>query len=295
MAEYGCRWTLETPLGVLEFNGTPDANGEYLRLTAVEGWDGASMRSSVEVVPQADGATVFPSYDGARFPVLAGLIVAFTPQTRTAWEDLIKAHVRAIKRADGVLRQYPTGHPPRRCRVRQYDQVAIAPSQGLQPRPFQIHLVSGDPAIVSDIELAVDTTGLQPGQGSWGFPFAFAFAFGDTASGGTATVQAGGNAPTYPTIRVYGQATSPRVANLTTGESLSLSALSLAAGDFAEIDTAAKTVTLNGSSLHSLIGALDIPTSTFWALQPGPNTIQLTASQFAAGAYAEIRWRDGWA
>lgn len=294
MAEFGCLWTLETPVGTLEFN-VFDSDGEGYRLTGVDGWDAPSMRSAVEVVPQADGATVFPSYDGARFPIVSGQIRAFTSESRTRLEDGLKAHMRAIKRTDGVLRQFPTGYPARRCTVRQYDQVSIAASAGMGPRGFQLAFVSGNPAIVSDLEHTVDTSGLQPGQGSWVFPHVFPLSFGDTASGGTATVNVGGNTETLPTIRIYGQASSPRVANLTTGEQLSLTALALGPADYAEIDCAAQTVTLNGSSLHSLIGALDVATSTFWPLEPGTNQIQLTASQFAAGAYAKVLYRDAWA
>lgn len=294
MAEFGCLWQLETPVGTLEFN-VLDSAGEGLRLTGVEGWDAPSMRSQVEVVPQADGATVFPSYDGARFPILHGVIVARSPESRTAWEDTIKQHARSIKRTDGVLRQWPTGYPARRCTVRQYDQVSIAASPGMVPRGFQIALVSGDPAVVSDLQHHVDTSGLQPGEGSWVFPHVFPFSFGDTASGGTASLNVGGNTETFPVIQIYGQASSPRVANLTTGEQLSLTALALGPADYAEIDCAAQTVTLNGSTLHSLIGALDVASSTFWTLEPGTNQIQLTASQFAAGAYAKVLYRDAWA
>lgn len=294
MAEFGIWHELETPRGTLEIN--PAGGGDGLYLTNVAGMDGATVRAPIEARPQADGAIAFDHFRGARYITLEGYLRATSQggsedlATRTVLEDRLRAYTDSILRANGTLRFAPSGQPKRRVTVRLIEQVQI---RGGLLKEWQVQLVAHDPLVYSDAESAQDTTGLQPGEGSLSLPFVLPFSVGDVASGGTATVVNAGTVPTPPTVRIYGQATSPAVTNLTTGETLSLIGLSLSSGDYAEVDMAAETVTLNGDAGTSLVGSVDVPRSTFWRLEPGPNEIQLTATQFAAGAKATAVWRDG--
>lgn len=254
----------------------------------------------MDPIPQRDGATVFDFFRGPRYPILEGYIRSHGHgdsrdlTTRNELEDKLRAHTSAIVRADGILRWFPSGFAPRRLTVRLLDQVQIKGGAGMVPREFQVALIAADPVIVSDLELSQATAELEPGPGAFGFAFSFPFSFGDVSSGGTTTVVNTGNVEARPRLRVYGQITSPRVANLTTGQAVALPGLALSSGDYAEIDCGEETVRLNGGDV-SLLSNLDVASSEFWTLASGQNAIQLTAAQFESGAYAQVVWRDAWA
>lgn len=94
--------------------------------------------------------------------------------------------------------------------------------------------------------------------------------------------------------RIYGPCTNPRLYNDTTGEGLLLTAnggLTLAAGQYAELDAAARTITVGGSSRYD---RLDVAASDWWALVPGDNVIRLQPDLFSAGCVAEVDWRPAW-
>lgn len=110
---------------------------------------------------------------------------------------------------------------------------------------------------------------------------------------GTATVHNDGTAPAYPLLRLYGPCTDPVIDNLTQGYSLVFTSLTVAASDFVEVDTRARTIYLNGDPTASLYNKLSYPTSHWWTLSPGDNTIKYHPATFTdATTVAEVNWRD---
>lgn len=289
-------YTLDTPAGRITLNPTDGSDGFYL--TDVAGMDGAVVRTVVEPVPQADGATVFPAWLGARYPVLEGYIKAVSDADtdenlarRGELEDTLRGYAESMLRADGALRWKPAGKPWRRVTVRLAEAVQI---RGGFLKEWQLALVAEDPRVYSDDEHTADTSGLTAGGGSWLWPHGWPHSFGAPSSGGTVTVTNAGTVPTAPVIRLYGYALAPAIVNLTTGEGLSLVNLQLGQGDYAEVDMRRQTVTLNGDDGTSLLGGLDVPRSTFWQLAVGQNQIQYQAAGLAGSAFARVLWRDAW-
>ena len=102
MAEIAIPYQLETPAGTISFN----AEGDGYKLTAVDGLDNPTIRSSMQNAPGRDGAILFDSYRGARQPVLEGYI-RFTGTDmaqRLIYEDMLRGYTNSILRRDGTLR-----------------------------------------------------------------------------------------------------------------------------------------------------------------------------------------------
>jgi hypothetical protein len=88
-----------------------------------------------------------------------------------------------------------------------------------------------------------------------------------------ATIDNPGDVEAWPVWRINGPGSDPGLANLTTGKTLTLT-VTLAAGDYVEIDTRPgyKTVKLNGET--NLFGSLG-GTSSLWSLLAGLNSIRI--------------------
>lgn len=111
---------------------------------------------------------------------------------------------------------------------------------------------------------------------------------------GSVTVINDGNVPVLPLLRLYGPATDPRVENQLTGERLLFTGLTIAAGDWLEIDCRTSTIRLNGLEEQSRYARLDFVASSFLRLLPGANTIRYYPVTFDVGARLEVRYRSAW-
>lgn len=97
-------------------------------------------------------------------------------------------------------------------------------------------------------------------------------------------------------VRLYGPATGPRYTNEDTGETLTFtSGLVIAAGDYIEIDTAARTVFYLSNSDATRLNFLDYAVSTWWQLAPGANHVRYhPVSGVGAGSVAVVTYRPTW-
>jgi Phage tail protein len=124
------------------------------------------------------------------------------------------------------------------------------------------------------------TTGLS-------LPNTFPVTFGSGMSSSTTEFTVAGSVPAPPVIYVYGPTTNPDI-RTRDGDRFYVPGLSLAAGQFMAIDTAAGTVLLDGEPGASLFHLVDWSVSTFWRLTPGSNSIRLAS----AGGRLHIQWRE---
>lgn len=119
----------------------------------------------------------------------------------------------------------------------------------------------------------------------YGFPRQFDYGFG----GGTSpviTVQNSGTIGTLPTFRVHGPITNFSLRNQTTGKELRIT-YTLPAGQYLDIDFAAKTVLLGGTASRYFAKS-----GEWWEIEPGLNSIRLTA--VSGEGTATMNWRDAW-
>lgn len=112
-----------------------------------------------------------------------------------------------------------------------------------------------------------------------------------TFASGTGTVNNGGNAPIFPTVRIHGNVGNPAVENNTLGRTVSISGFTVAAGEYLDLDMLNELVEDQvEDSKYSYIDDDDF----FW-LTEGDNTINLTGSTGGSG-YRKVvfTYRDGY-
>lgn len=107
-------------------------------------------------------------------------------------------------------------------------------------------------------------------------------------SGGVITLVNNGNGIFYPTIRFTGPVTNPQITNETVGKYIRLT-LTLAAGEYVDLDLKRKTITDNyGTNRYST------KTGNWWFLQPGNNVIRFTADVYNTSSLATVTYRDSY-
>ena len=116
----------------------------------------------------------------------------------------------------------------------------------------------------------------------------------DAPPAGSVVVTSAGTANAYPILRVYGPCTGPVLEHTDLGRMMDFPALTIAAGDFLEIDTRAKTIRYNGNADDSRYGELDFATSAWFWLTPGTQRIRFVPDTFTTPSQVQITWRDAW-
>lgn len=170
-----------------------------------------------------------------------------------------------------------------RCRRRQLPvnleylyRIPLATIEMAAPDP----LLYSASATTVNIPLAVPTGGLT-------FPATFPLVFGTTGTFGSVNVTNSGNANSAPTFRVYGPVTNPSLTNYTSGTTFTVG-ITLASGEFLDIDMSARTVLLGGTgNRYSYVTA-----PNWWELVPGVNEVRFTAS--TGSSSTDMTFRSAW-
>jgi len=172
------------------------------------------------------------------------------------------------------------------CRPAGLDYIRSAQTRFLQD--YQAQFKAQDPRFYSSTQYTQDIA-LPTATGGFSFPLAFPLAFGTISVGGILLATNAGNFESPPTIKIYGPVDNPRIKNITSGLSLEFN-LTVAAGDYLEIDFLNHNVMLNGTA--SRFSYLTL--AEWWTLDPGVNELRYEASTYSAGSYARVIWRDAW-
>lgn len=105
-------------------------------------------------------------------------------------------------------------------------------------------------------------------------------------TGGSLYASNVGSAPAYLTARIAGAVPNPGLRNNTTGKELRLN-LTLAAGEYVDIDFKRKTITDNYGT-----NRFDKKTGDWWTLAKGVNEIRFVSDTYDAGALATLTWQS---
>lgn len=118
------------------------------------------------------------------------------------------------------------------------------------------------------------------------------FVFGTTGDSGLRTATNQGIYPTWPTLEISGPVTNPIVENVTTGTRLRF-VIELEEADTLTVFTAPRrrAVFLNGTADRY---STKTPTSSFFALEPGPNVLRYSASGASPGSTVAVTWRHAY-
>lgn len=127
------------------------------------------------------------------------------------------------------------------------------------------------------------------------YPRTHAWAYAATMSTGAATVTNLGSIPSHFVARLYGPCSAPSLVNETTGEEVTFtSSLTLAAGEYVEIDTRERTAYLNSETAQSRLAYVDFTATSWWRIEPGDQQIRYAPTSPSAGSAAVIEYRPAW-
>jgi len=110
-------------------------------------------------------------------------------------------------------------------------------------------------------------------------------------SAGSGVVVNAGTVPVYPIVRIHGNITNPSVVNSSLGRTVSLSGVTIAAGNYYDLDMVEETVEDPvGTNKYNYVNADDF----FW-LAKGNNTISLGGTPGGSGyRKVTLTYRDGY-
>lgn len=165
-------------------------------------------------------------------------------------------------RADSRLEWQPSTAPAVRVTGRRAQPLRVT---GRLPKTFSLSMVADDPRIYGQ---AVKTAA-------------------GTISATAFNVVNAGNSATPATVTVRGALGSPLL--ITNGGRTVRLNITLVANDVLVVDLAAGLVTLNGANRYD---AVDFAQTAFWELDPGTNSVTVSAA--SGTATYEVAWRDAW-
>lgn len=135
----------------------------------------------------------------------------------------------------------------------------------------------------------IGSTYLPHVSGGLTWPLTFPAMWSGTQDEGSVTMDLGGNTLAPVRLHIAGPCTSPTVTHTQSGSTLALD-LTIASGDWVDIDCEARTVLYNGQSSRN--GSL---TSRGWfGFEPGSNTVGFNASAYNSTAILTVTATPAW-
>ncbi|MEV7686537.1 phage distal tail protein [Streptomyces bungoensis] len=140
--------------------------------------------------------------------------------------------------------------------------------------------------------VAEQTTVTGPPQPESGldWPLTWPLYWGQAPVTGDVAVDNDGSAPTHPVLVFAGPCVNPTVTDRVSGRRLRYE-IPLAADDELAVDTAAGTVTLNGSASRRHTAAADSSPEELFAVEPGTARLAFRPDSHDDGARMTVRWR----
>ena len=235
----------------------------------VEAWSASTPRRVEEsAVPRKDGVLVNDAKSGARRITLRGTVSAETPAAlRSLWDQVLAGLHNTTGNETSAIAKLRVWDD--RYVNAQLDAIREDYLTGLVGITFEASYIAGEPYWIAD---AVSSSLVTPATSSYTF-----------------SVVVGGSRPTAPLgiIITAGNALPPgmSVTNLTTGETWVY--------DHILDSSAALTVNHQDITVTKAgVNALDGFAGAFFALRPGPNTLQLAAETTAHTV--QVVWQDRW-
>ena len=281
--------TLSTATGNVTLHST--AAGSNAVVTRAEGLQGiAPVRNLVTQRSQASGGFVRSRFTDSRTITLEGEVLGSTIEGAFDNFDTLAAAIydsisteRTLKwTRDASGEQLQAG-------VRLQDFQPLTLTDGSAWIKYQASFIAPDPRVYSQTQTTGTGAALSAAAGGKTYTYTYTRGY-NPSSGGNVSYTNSGSVPTPPIIRIYGYCTSPQI--VLTDDIRLIFTGEIADGDYLEVDAAARTVKLNGTT--SRLNLLDTVNSTFFALPTGTGTVQMVASNFNANARADLIYRSAW-
>ena len=243
----------------------PDFIAHLTRITSDVSWDASDTQ-----IAAGDGMLMGDIYRGGRALVLDLLIAEH--------DELERARrLLWLQRINGVLRdtsgitlswREADGWEKEISGLRPAAYVAVNDSW---PKEIQVSLKSSSPFALSS---EIHSRELNAGSG-------------------TINLFNGGNAPASPRFFVYGPCDDFVLTNSDNGDEIIFNA-AVADGDYIEINSARRTVLLNGG--QNAYGGIDFASTNFFTISPYASESPLVFSTSGSGANTRLltRWQSAW-
>lgn len=253
-------------IGDLNFTAIEDS-GVLWVLEDLQGWGSPKPTLNVVQRPRSDGGWGGNSYLSPRTITLDGTVICPDP---SLLEDAIDRLNAAVTLAPTTLTVWKNG-VARTATVRRQDEVLVSQT-GDRAASWSIQVVAADPRKYAAPTSA--STGLPSSSGGLTWPITFPAMWSGVVNSGTVSIPNIGNYPAPVTIRVFGPIVGPIITHIGSGSQLVFSSsLSMAAGEFLDIDMDNRSVMAQGQA--SRAGYI---TSRGWfAADPGTNEYSFQA------------------
>lgn len=252
--------------------------GTYSMVTDVKGLGLPSPRSSIFERANRHGAVDHTRYHQGRILSIEGVV--WGDDSVSPWDtfDELKEHFALSSLPEKILTFRLKG---RVDEMLAKVKIASPIDDSMAPGHIRwaVTLFSADPRIYGAV---LRSSQYNPAgsvsNGGVAMPLDFPLQFSNTGLSGFLVVN-GGQFASPPILKIHGPVSNPIVYNISTGQSIQIVA-SLGASDEVVIDVVNRTVLLNGSSRPDIFSA----SSSWWELQPGTNSLQLSGSGMSGGS-----------
>jgi phage-related protein len=270
------------------FNGLTFGGDTDYPLILVQGYDPPDKRVDDTQYSGRDGSLVFADYYDKRVLTFQGTLEA--DQESGDFDNKLNLLKLALDTPQPIaipVQSSLPGQVPRNVFVKptkfDYD-VDLNYSIGYCTWTWQAE--AGDPTIYSATQYNVEL--LPPSPSGFTFNIRFPLNFG----GGGASAGVALNAGTYksfPQVHVTGSCVNPQLISLRQNRTLKFN-VTLGPSDYLDIDFANKIVMFDGALWYSLLD----PSSQWWYIQPGYNTLKLIASGATGSCKATVGYWSAW-
>lgn len=286
------------PTGLdIEF-GQVDGNGIAWLWQKLEGWDSPDVQGAGVIARSGDhGGWASPQYFAPR--TLTWTVTASAPtqalrdQARALLQQAIPVSSMATLRYDEPVPKYIMVRRSGRI-TEQYPTLSDV--------TFAIGLVAPDPRKYAMAQRAV-TIGLVPPAAGGGLtvPFTLPVTLNPASPPGVAVATNGGSFDTPPVAVITGPVSGPSLTNLSTGQTVSWSSLTLGTADTLVVDFLARQAYVDPVTTSTTPGAAsdggtywpaDV-SSAWWQIAPGDNQLAYGGTA-GTGSTAVYYWRDTW-
>jgi hypothetical protein len=292
-------WTGGLTYGGLDIEfGKTDSNGVTWLWRKLEGWDGPDVQGGGVIARAGDhGAWASPQFYAARTMTLTVTASAPTQAlrdvARATLQQALPVSDLAMLRYDEPISKYAW--------VRRSGKLSEA-YPTLTDVTFTIGLVAPDPRKYATVQRSLPLT-LLPSGGGGGMtvPFTIPVTLHSSPPPGGGYAVNGGSFLSPPVVVLTGPASAPSITNLTSGQTVSWSSLTLNTGDTFVVDFLNRQGYVNPTAVSTNPGfpstggtywPADL-TSSWWQLAPGSNTLQY-GGNIGTGSTATCYWRDSY-
>jgi hypothetical protein len=224
-----------------------DAAGVAWHLTEMQGWDSPDQRAEYTPREADHGAWAAPVYLSQRPITLAGKIET---SGLAALDSAMDQLIAACALTDTTLTVYET--TPKQATVRRSGSPLLRPITD-RIAEYSLLVTAADPRRYSTTLLS-QSTALPSVTGGLTLPVTLPVTISATTVAGSITLTNSGSMATRPTLTIAGPVTTPTIVAALPGGSVTQIAYgaTLQAGDVLVIDSAARTVVLNGTASRRL-------------------------------------------